>query len=505
MTDSSATFKLETALAMVETLFPNAVHVLAAMDVRLDDRVGTAAVTASGRMLVAPAFIDALTVQQVVFVVAHEIYHVLYGVFDRFDSAMPPRRRWLVNVAHDFIINDMLEKKFAEAEFSSARNSTSITRDRRRSKSMYIPREGLFWTDYASSYKRIVGKDQPPLETFTLESLVFELEHIRDELPSGNSLARMVSAKQPKRPLGTALGDLLEQLEEDKDKDTGTKAERSEVPKTDDGTADDGHNHDFSDILNDQPELLTEREEAELFPKETAIERHSRRARIKDAKELSSARDALRKVLDVGNVHGISPGDGNAVVHALEGVWVTPWERVLQKWLDDTEPPVRSWAKASRRAGDRTDVVMPGRSDEGRLLNIVVDTSGSMEGDLPAIFGMIQSFGKTSGVRAVRIIQCDAEVTGDDLVDIDDLASFKVKGFGGSDMSPGLLRLAEDPTVEAAMVITDGYIEYPSKEQVPFEVLWCIISYDDTESTCLQPDYGSIVSVPIEPIQSYGR
>ena len=503
MNDSPAALKLEAALAMVETLFPNAVPVLAAMDVRLDDRVATAAVTTSGRMLVAPAFIDALTVQQVVFIVAHELYHVLYGVFNRFDADTPPYRRWLVNVAHDFIINDMLERKFAEAEFSSARNSTSITGPLRRSKSEYIPREGLFWADYASSYKRIVGKDQPPLETFTLESLVFELEHIRDELPAGNSLARMFPAKQPVQPLGTALGDLLERLEGEKGKDAGRDVDRTEVPKMDGGTADDGRDHDFSDILGDCPELLTEREEAELFPKETAIERHSRGVRIRDAKELSSARDVLRKTLDVE--HGISPGDGNAVVQALEGVWVTPWERALQKWLDDTEPPVRSWAKASRRAGDRTDVAMPGRSDASRILNVVVDTSGSMTDYLSAVFGMIQSFGKTSGVRAVRIIQCDADVTGDDLVDIDDLVSFEVKGFGGSDMSPGLLHLAEDPTVEAAMVLTDGYIEYPPKDSVPFEVLWCIIYYDDEELAGFNPGYGRVVGIPVGPIQCYGR
>ena len=48
MNDASAVVKLESALSMVETLFPNAVHILAAMDVRLDDRVATAAVSASG-------------------------------------------------------------------------------------------------------------------------------------------------------------------------------------------------------------------------------------------------------------------------------------------------------------------------------------------------------------------------------------------------------------------------------------------------------------------------
>lgn len=480
MSDENKVRKLEIALSMVETLFPNAVHVLAVMDVRLDDRVETAAVTPSGRILVSPAFLDTLTVQQAVFIIAHELYHVLYGVFDRFDSDTPPERRWLVNIAHDFIINDMLERKFAEAEFS------------------YIPREGLFWANYAKSYKRIVGRDQPPLEKFSLESLVFELERIRSELPVGNPLSRMASAERQIRPWSTQLGDVWDQLGGD---DAGS-AQGEASPHVDDGTPGGGNDRDFSNILGCKPELLTEREESELFPGESTLERHSKRERIREAKELSTTREAACRELDAA--HGVSPGDVDAVVHALDGTWNVPWERALQKWLDDTEPPARSWAKASRRAGDRTDVALPGRQNEGRLLNIVVDTSGSMENVLPAAFGMIQSFGKTAGVHAVRIIQCDAEVTGDDLVDIDDLASFQVKGFGGSDMSPGLLRLADDPTAEAAVVLTDGAIDYPRKEEIPFEVLWCIIG-GGGDVSWFNPGYGSVISVPIEPIQSYRR
>ena len=501
MNDEAAERKLETALAMVETLFPNAVHVLAALDVCLDDRVKTAAVTPSGRMLVAPAFLDALTVQQTVFIIAHELYHVLYGVFDRFDSDTPRARRWLVNIAHDFIINDMLERKFAEAEFCAARSGTTSYGDSASSQSEYIPREGLFWADYARSYKRIVGQDQPPLETFTLESLVIELERIRDELPAGNPLGRMMHSKRQDRPWGTQLGDVWGQQEGDGD-DGVAGPDGESRSNANDGAADEGRSGDLSDILNAQPELLTEREESELFPRETALERHAKRERIRVAKELSSTREAACRELDA--THGVSPGEGDAVVHALAGTWNVPWERALQKWLDDTEPPARSWAKASRRAGDRTDVALPGRQNEGRLLNIVVDTSGSMEDVLPAVFGMIQSFGKTAGVHAIRIIQCDAEVTGDDLVDIDDLASFQVKGFGGSDMSPGLLRLADDPTVEAAVVLTDGGIDYPQKEEIPFEVLWCIIG-GDSDLSWFDPGYGSVIGVPIEPIQSYRR
>ncbi len=497
MNDEAAACKLETALSMVETLFPNANQALAVMDVRLDARVETAAVTSSGRMLVAPAFLDVLTLQQTVFVVAHELYHVLYGVFDRFDSDTPSCRRWLVNVAHDFIINDMLEKKFQEESFDAS-IGRSFMEEGRPSKSRYIPSGGLFWADYAESYKRIVGQDQPPLEEFTLETLVLELERIRNELPAGNPLNRMKPREAPDRSWGTELGGILDQAM--KGEDDGAKAQEDDGANGQEGgenadsaAATDEKQPDFSDILGGQPELLTEREEAELFPEETAVERNNLRERIKTARELVSARDAAGRTLDAG--HGSAPGDGDAVVHALDGTWDTPWERALQKWLDDSAPPVRSWAKASRRAGDRADVVLPGRQQEGFILHVVVDTSGSMEEALPGVFGMIQSFGKTSGVHAVRIVQCDADVTADDLVDIDDLADFQVKGFGGSDMSPGLLRFAEDPTVEAALVITDGDIDYPPKDEIPFDVLWCVIDWSG-DLSWFTPGYGDVIGIP---------
>ena len=227
MNDDEATYKLKTALALVETLFPNAVQPLAVMDIRLDSRVESAAVTASGRMLVSPAFLATLTLHQTVFVIAHELYHVIYGAFDRFDSDTTIDRRWLVNVAHDFIVNDMLEKKFRDECFS-ARSSTSFGKNARPSYSEYIPTQGLFWKDYAESYKRIVGKEQPPLESFSLESLVLELEYLRDELPYGNPLNRMKSRETPDRSWDTGLGGLLDQAM--KGMEDGADGQKEEEP-----------------------------------------------------------------------------------------------------------------------------------------------------------------------------------------------------------------------------------------------------------------------------------
>ena len=125
MSDDPAAAKLETALSLVEASFPNAVSVLAAMDVLLDDRVETACVTPSGRMLVSPAFARRLTLRHLVFVVAHELYHVLYGIFDRFGDETPAPRRRFVNIAHDFIVNDMLEKKFCGSACSWLRRQAA--------------------------------------------------------------------------------------------------------------------------------------------------------------------------------------------------------------------------------------------------------------------------------------------------------------------------------------------------------------------------------------------
>ena len=197
--------------------------------------------------------------------------------------------------------------------------------------------------------------------------------------------------------------------------------------------------------------------------------------------------------------HGGTPGNGNQIVKALEGNWNPPWERALQKWFDDIVQTSRSWAKASRRAGDRVDIVLPGRMREGFILHIVADTSGSMETLLPAVFGLLKSFGKASGVNTAHIIQCDSDVVSDERVDIDDLDTVEVKGLGGGMDPPGMLRMAEDETVESVLVITDGYIDIPPKKDIPYDVLWCLLC-DHGDTSHFMPDYGTVISIPSEEL-----
>ena len=64
-------------------------------------------------------------------------------------------------------------------------------------------------------------------------------------------------------------------------------------------------------------------------------------------------------------------------------------------------------------------------------------------------------------------------------------------GYGGSDLSPAMLRLADEPHVRAAVVITDGDIAYPP-EPVPYNVLWVLPARDAAR---FQPPYGRVVAM----------
>ena len=95
-----------------------------------------------------------------------------------------------------------------------------------------------------------------------------------------------------------------------------------------------------------------------------------------------------------------------------------------------------------------------------------------------------------AGVNQVHIMQCDVGVTADEWIDPAELTSYKVTGFGGSDMSPAMDRLAEDPDVAAVLVLTDGMIDYPQAEP-GYAVQWGVVE----AYSGFHPRYGNVVRI----------
>ncbi|MBY0524768.1 MAG: hypothetical protein K2R98_15290 [Gemmataceae bacterium] len=392
--------RVEGGLRLLTVPFPHFAGLARTVRVALDDRVPTMGVFASGRMVVNPAFARTLNERELIFVLAHELFHLALRTHDRAVGSDPLR----FNYAHDYIINDILR---LELQFKQ------------------VPAGGLDW---------------PGARKLSAEEIVLEMEKDPSKAPpkSGNVWRSGAGAGRSDRSSGTG-GDVF-----------------------DDGM------------------------EREWFPDAEAADRVA---------ETEAVRAAAAKALSLGKVmatmkgagRGSDPGSSNQLVTALRGMYRTPWEAALQRWLESVSPGDRTFVRPSRRGAERTDVVMPGRRREGWVLNVVLDTSGSMTDEIPRALGAISGFCESVAVDQVRLVQCDTAVTSDRFLSPSELETHEVSGYGGSDLSPALRHLADDARVEAVVVVTDGEIEYP-REEMPYALLWVIPA-----GRSFQPPYGSVV------------
>jgi predicted metal-dependent peptidase len=233
-------------------------------------------------------------------------------------------------------------------------------------------------------------------------------------------------------------------------------------------------------------DVLGPQREKEMFPDDVAAQ-----AQETDAmKEAASAGLALaRAVGALKGRRGDDAGAASQVVAALRGLYRTPWEVVLQRWMESVAPGERTFVRPSRRGADRPDLVLPGRRREGWMLNVIIDTSGSMADEIPRALGAIASFCEAVAVDQIRLLQCDVTVTSDERLSPEELAEYTITGYGGSDLTPAMERLAADPQVRAAAIITDGDVQFPL-DPMPYEVLWVLPA---GRSAAFHPSYGRLV------------
>jgi predicted metal-dependent peptidase len=238
----------------------------------------------------------------------------------------------------------------------------------------------------------------------------------------------------------------------------------------------------------DAGDVLSASAEAELYPEDVAdAARRVERVREAAAKALGLARAmGLAK-----GMRGTDPGTASQNVLALRGLYHTPWELALQRWIESVAPGDRTFNRPSRREPERTDVVLPGRRREGWILNVVLDTSGSMTDEIPRVLGTLTEFCDAVGVDRVRLVQCDAAVTSDEMLEPQQLGERRIEGYGGSDLSPALRHLAADQHVRAVVAVTDGEIAYPA-EPMPYELLWLVPA---RFRAAFNPPYGRVVSM----------
>ena len=238
--------------------------------------------------------------------------------------------------------------------------------------------------------------------------------------------------------------------------------------------------------FDDAGDVLGNSLEKQLFPNEVAEQATQAEA----MRELAAKTLSLAKVMGVmKGMHGFGGASDTQTVNALRGLYRPPWEVALQRWLESVAPGERTFTRPSRRGEACVDGVLPGRRREGWMLNIVLDVSASMGDEIPRALGAIADFCDAAGVDQVRLVQCDTTVTADDSIDPAQLENYQVTGYGGSDLSPAMKHLAGDPAVRAAIVITDGEIDFP-RAAPPYNVLWVL---PQNTGATFNPPYGRVV------------
>jgi len=239
-------------------------------------------------------------------------------------------------------------------------------------------------------------------------------------------------------------------------------------------------NDDAGDVLADQ-------KEREMFPAEADDQ-----AKHKAVIDAITARGlSLAEAMKAFKGRGLGDGAMHATVTAQRGPLRPAWQNALQKWIESSSPGERTFTRPSRRGAERGDVVLPGRKRESWMLNVVLDTSGSMTEEVPLALGAIADFCDAAGVDQIRIIQCDTTVTSDQTVSPEELTTFAISGFGGSDLSPAMLMLAEDPQITATVVVTDGEIAFPT-DPMPYGVLWVLPA---RHALSFNPPYGHVIAM----------
>ena len=426
---------LHQGLRLVCANLPHLAGLAHAVDLHVDRRVPTAAISASGRLLANPDFFGVLDRRATTFVLAHELMHLALRTHQRGVGSDP----YLVNCAHDYIINDILVQELR----------------------CPVPAGGL---------------EMEGARHLSVEKLVSLMR-------SDPSLQAPSVWQQPKPGVGppsgapglSGLGKILQDA----------LSEAGALPESEPPT-----------LPIDFPgDILSEEAERELFPDSQPQQIQERLREIRQIARKAESLGVLREKLgeiEQSELRGDAAGNSESLVQALRGSYLPPWDLALQRWLDAVAPGPRSFARPSRRGADRTDVILPGRKREGWTLHILLDTSGSMTNEIPRALGTIADYSDAMGVEQVHLLQCDTEVTSDEMISPSELSNYRVVGYGGSDMSPGMLHLADDLEVEAAIVITDGYIHYPS-EPMPYSVLWVLPPWSSRRY--FQPSYGHVLQM----------
>ncbi|MEL6978917.1 MAG: hypothetical protein AAGM38_09585 [Pseudomonadota bacterium] len=452
--------RAEGAIEDIHRFLPYLAEIADEVSIATHPRVPTACVFADGRLLVGRDWFGALTREEALFVMAHELWHLILRTHDRLGRASDPRAARLMNIAHDYVINDILADELGAP----------------------VPCGGLVWPgarDLSAEYIiKTILEDQAPTPP-----AAWDPESGGGAARGGDAGGRASGGGAAGDARNSALGDAL------------AKAGLTPPPRP---------------RLHDgvfQRDALRE-DEWDLFGAGARPLLGPRRPGGGAARVAEIARRTLERAALDGRAGRAVFGPDRAedgrreVMKALETDERIPIELAFQSGFDLLATPRRSYGRPSRRQGDRTDLVLAGRVLEGYSLNLILDTSGSMHALLRRLAGSIKTSAEAAEIAAINVIQSgksydralsDVEI---DRVETFEFTSYEIDGWtGATPLHRAFERYEQEPNIETVGIITDMGEPYPETPP-PFEVVW--FWTDDDFGYWDPPAYGQIVKLKVD-------
>ena len=159
----------------------------------------------------------------------------------------------------------------------------------------------------------------------------------------------------------------------------------------------------------------------------------------------------------------------------------TDWRGPLRRFITDIcEGDEQSRYSPPNKRMLPLGIILPSHfSESTEEIIVACDTSGSMTGLYPTVFGEIANIAKTAQPKRLRLLWWDTQIAGEQVFgpsDYDKLKdAMKPKGGGGTTVSCVAKHIkAKGYKPKAVIMLTDGYIE--SQYEVPAgNVLWGIV------------------------------
>lgn len=374
-------------------------------------------------------FLSNLSVDERLFVIAHEIWHNVMLHFVRCES----RDHNIFNIATDLEVNQLLVKD-----------------------GLCIPKECL-WPDQFG-FKHDLNAEQ------YYELLLNQQNKSKSGSNSKSSSSASGSGSSQSNSNSSENGS--------NKSDSESKLTSAGKPK---GQFD-SHKYEGDDDENDVGENCSDKWgevgfDEDFKPETSEDEMRKNVAAVREA-AVTAAQNYERQ-------RGELPAHIKGIVQKLLKPEVS-WKEVLAQFITRASGEDRTWRTPNRRFV-HSGLYLP--STEGMKMKIAVgiDTSGSVMADLPKFLGELNSLVKSFGSYELHLIQCDARIqdyklyTEEDPLDLEH-EKFNVRGMGGTKLKPIFNYIELNQLdVDAAVIFTDGYCERFNTYDAPsYPVLWMV-------------------------------